>query len=97
MCQTRHHAHEPQTRSTVTAPSRITLDSGAYLQAQPPGGAGANRKADERGSIFLRVCVANCFYFAVNFSERLFFTKPQIAIFGCSKVQFNTSDTFREG
>ena len=41
--------------------------------------------------------MANCFYFAVNFSERLFFTKPQIAIFGCSKVQFNTSDTFREG
>jgi hypothetical protein len=34
------HAPEPQTRSTVTAHSRITPDSGAYLSAQAPRGDG---------------------------------------------------------
>ena len=37
MCQTRHHAHEPQQNATVTPPFRITPDSGAYLLAQAPG------------------------------------------------------------
>ena len=47
-----NHAPEPQSNSTVTAHSRITLDSGAYLQAQPRGGEADTAGAGERSALF---------------------------------------------